>query len=115
MVFFVDITMTIQRLQGTFGAVDISYSTLTPLETPSYMNGLVRRAGKMDYRHTEGTVRFLPLQTEAHFNVIILDDTEPENDESIFVKLTVAQLITPAQVRPGKFFITNHTRTSVTR
>ena len=35
------------------------------------------------------------------FDIEILDDTEPEKDEAVYVRLTGLRLITAAQIRPG--------------
>ena len=82
--------------------MDVYYKTLTPSETYPYLPGSVARAGDTDFRPAEGFVRFDEGQISARFNVLILDDVEPENDESVFVRLVRLQLVTPGQSRPGK-------------
>jgi hypothetical protein len=46
-------------------------------------------------------VRFLPTETQKTFTVTVMDDNEPENDESFYVVLVNATLFTAAQNRIG--------------
>lgn len=100
---FSDISLTINRLQGTFGTVDVYYRTLGPSETHPMVPSTVRRAEAGDYRATEGMVRFLPTETEKAINVTIMDDTDPENDESFYVILINSTLQSSPQPRQGMY------------
>jgi len=97
-----DVTITITRTHGTFGKVEVRYKTLTPQEKPSFIPALVSRANENDFRASEGTVIFSEGQTEGTFSIMIMDDNEPENDESLFVQLTGVSVVTPAQTRTGE-------------
>lgn len=48
------------------------------------------------------SVVFLPNQTEANITLQVLDDEDPERDESVFVKLISVQLIKGEQERLSK-------------
>ena len=52
-----------------------------------------------------GNVTFQQGQEYATFSVPILDDTDPEQDESVFVHLTDARLVQAAQLKPGEEII----------
>ncbi|XP_060082724.1 adhesion G-protein coupled receptor V1-like [Ylistrum balloti] len=95
-----NVTITISRQHGQFGAIDVGYRTLTPLESPPFISGTVVRASDKDYRAAEGIVRFATDQSEGSFVVLILEDEEPESDESIFVQLTEVSIATTAQANP---------------
>jgi hypothetical protein len=99
--FLLDITLTVNRLKGTFGTVDVYYRTLTSTETHPSVPSTVARAGDSDFRPAEGMVRFLPTETQKTFTVTVMDDNEPENDESFYVVLVNATLFTAAQNRIG--------------
>ena len=94
--------LTIQRLYGTYGSVEVNYTTLSPTETYPYIPTTVSRANAQDYKMSSGTVIFGSGQTSADFQIEILDDTLPEEDEAVYVRLTGIKLIVPAQIRPGK-------------
>lgn len=49
-----------------------------------------------------GSAVFLANQSEANITVTVLDDDDPERDESVFVKLINVELITGEQERPRK-------------
>ncbi|XP_048257204.1 adhesion G-protein coupled receptor V1-like isoform X2 [Haliotis rufescens] len=95
-----DVSITIQRQNGKFGTVDVSYASLLANESYNYLPGQVNRAGSSDFLSASGTVRFLPNQEYATFSVTVLDDDLPELDESIFVELKQAILTQGAQQRP---------------
>lgn len=110
--FILDITLSINRLKGTFGTVDIYYRTLDPEELHPQVPVTVNRAGVNDYRATEGMVRFGPTEPQKTIIVTVMDDSDPENDESFYVILINATLHTPAQTRTGiklikKMLLTN--------
>lgn len=49
-----------------------------------------------------GSVVFLANQSEANITLQVLDDEDPERDESVFVKLISVELITGEQERRSK-------------
>lgn len=104
-----------RRLYGKYGSVSVGYQSVAPGETYNYLPGPVNRADYQDFNNVSGNVSFLPNQEYAFFSVTILDDMEPEQDESIFVRLVSTRLVQAAQLRPGKIFqhilkdIINHT------
>jgi len=51
---------------------------------------------------TSGSIRFLAGQEVATFNLQILDDLDPEEDEAVFVRLTGVYLLDAAQIRAGE-------------
>lgn len=48
------------------------------------------------------SVVFLANQSEANITLQVLDDEDPERDESVFVKLISVELIKGEQERPSK-------------
>lgn len=48
------------------------------------------------------SVVFLANQSEANITLRVLDDEDPERDESVFVTLVGVQLIEGEQARPSK-------------
>ena len=54
--------ITVQRMGGTYGTVEVDYVTLDPSETFPFLPGPVTRAGTDDYEPTQGTVSFGPGQ-----------------------------------------------------
>lgn len=51
------------------------------------------------------SVVFLANQSEANITLRVLDDEDPERDESVFVKLISVQLIEGEQDRPSKILM----------
>lgn len=51
-----------------------------------------------------GSVVFLANQSEANITLQVLDDEDPERDESVFVKLISVELITGEQERRSKIY-----------
>ena len=93
--------MEIQRVGGTFGSVQVNYTTLSPAQTYPYLPTAVPRANLSDYQMTAGSVTFRAQQEKGYFDLQILDDTEPEEDEAIYVIITGVVLTEAAQIRPG--------------
>ena len=93
-----------QRQFGTFGSVEVNYTTLRPTEMYSYIPSTITRADTTDYNLSSGSVLFGSGQTVNTFEIEILDDDIPEEDEAVYVRLTGLRLIVPAQRRPGKKF-----------
>ncbi|XP_041376199.1 adhesion G-protein coupled receptor V1-like [Gigantopelta aegis] len=96
-----DTMITVQRLYGKYGTVDVSYNTLLPDRSYNFLPSPVKWANSTtDFKPAKGTIRFLPNQEYVSFPVSILDDVEPEQAESIFVALTNVNLIQGSQDRP---------------
>ncbi|KAH3717917.1 hypothetical protein DPMN_060713 [Dreissena polymorpha] len=93
--------MEIHRLGGSFGAVEVNYITLTPNETFPYIPATVPRADLNDFQTVNGSVRFMAGQEVGTFNLQILDDLVPEEDEVVYVRLTGVRLVETAQIRAG--------------
>ncbi|MEZ6120154.1 MAG: Calx-beta domain-containing protein [Pirellulaceae bacterium] len=70
-------TLTINRLIGSAGAVQVNYVT---------QSGTA--AAGSDFVSSSGTVQFANGQTSAQVQIPILNDTAPENSESFFVTLS---------------------------
>lgn len=96
-----DVNITVQRLAGKFGTVEVDFVSLSPTEVYSYLPVGVTRADLNDFNATRGTLIFGANQEFALFKVHILDDQIPEDDESIFVRLTTVRLTQAAQLNPG--------------
>lgn len=78
---------------------------MTPNVTYPYLPSTIPRADLSDFQVSMGTVRFVSEQEVATFDLQILDDTNPEEDEAIFVMLTGVRLVDAAQIRPGKALV----------
>uniref|UniRef100_A0A3B5LER5 Adhesion G-protein coupled receptor V1 n=1 Tax=Xiphophorus couchianus TaxID=32473 RepID=A0A3B5LER5_9TELE len=90
----VTVSLTIQRLKGTMGQV--CPVTIKPYRTP----GVGRATEGQDFVSLLDSVVFLANQTEANITLRVLDDVDPERDESVFVKLISLDLIKGDQNRP---------------
>ncbi|XP_055956200.1 adhesion G-protein coupled receptor V1 [Patella vulgata] len=93
-----DVTISVRRLKGKFGAVTVNYATVAPTKTYSFLPGPLQRADVTDFRPTDGSLQFLPNQEYGTFQVTIFDDSVPEEDESLFVRLTSVAVSQVAQV-----------------
>ncbi|XP_030273384.1 adhesion G-protein coupled receptor V1 isoform X2 [Sparus aurata] len=94
------VSLTILRQRGLMGQVQVTYGTLNeaqpePFRTP----GVGRATEGRDFVPLLDSVVFLPNQTEANITLQVLDDEDPERDESVFVKLISVQLIKGEQER----------------
>lgn len=96
--------MQIRREGGSYGIVEVNFTTLTPAQMYPYMPSTIPRANLSDYQMTSGSVIFNIGQEVATFDLQILDDTEPEEDEAVFIMLTGTRLVDPAQIRPGSYY-----------
>lgn len=94
-------TVSVQRLFGTRGIVDVNYQTLAPSETYAFISPGIARADFSDFTPISGTVRFSSGQDSASFNITLLDDDQPEEAESVYVRLTAVTLVQGEQPRPG--------------
>jgi hypothetical protein len=79
----------------------VAFQTLAPTETYSYLPGPLNRANYQDFNAASGNLTFSSGQEYGTFTVRVLDDTIPEEDESVFVRLTGVVLGQAAQMRPG--------------
>uniref|UniRef100_A0A3B5LIK0 Adhesion G-protein coupled receptor V1 n=1 Tax=Xiphophorus couchianus TaxID=32473 RepID=A0A3B5LIK0_9TELE len=97
----VTVSLTIQRLKGTMGQVQVTYGTLKESDPEPYRTPGVGRATEgQDFVSLLDSVVFLANQTEANITLRVLDDVDPERDESVFVKLISLDLIKGDQNRP---------------
>uniref|UniRef100_A0A3Q2PRU9 Adhesion G-protein coupled receptor V1 n=1 Tax=Fundulus heteroclitus TaxID=8078 RepID=A0A3Q2PRU9_FUNHE len=95
------VSLTIQRLRGTMGQVQVTYGTLKEADQEPYRTPGVGRATEgRDFVPVLDSVVFLANQTEANVTLRVLDDEDPERDESVFVKLIDVDLIKGDQKRP---------------
>jgi len=101
--------VSIERKQGTgtFGKVNVSYSTLSPGESypflPSLDPSLMRRADYDDYNFVSGILTFLPGQTNISVNISIKANNHSQPDSVVFLRLNYASLVVPQQPRPGSY------------
>ncbi|XP_034025926.1 adhesion G-protein coupled receptor V1 isoform X1 [Thalassophryne amazonica] len=95
------VTLTILRQKGLMGQVRVMYGTLSETDPAPYRTpGVGRATEEQDFVPLSGSVVFLVNQSEANITLRVLDDDNPERDESVFVKLISVQLIKGAQGRP---------------
>ncbi|KAG7268320.1 hypothetical protein CRUP_038335 [Coryphaenoides rupestris] len=95
--------LTIHRLKGLMGTVRVTYETLGEAEPAPYRTPGVGRASEgRDFVPLLGSVVFLPNQSEANISLQILQDEDPERDESVFVELTAVEVLETAQDRPSE-------------
>lgn len=83
--------------------MQVTYGTLKESDPEPYRTSGVGRAteGK-DFVSLLDSVMFLANQTEANITLTVLDDDDPERDETVFVKLISLDLIKGDQKRPSK-------------
>jgi len=101
-----DVPVLIERKQGsgTFGTVNVAYTTLAPSESYPFLPLLdptMRRADYDDYDHVSGIMTFMPGQTEALVNVSIKGTDQSRPDSVVFLRLNYVTLVQPQQPRPG--------------
>ena len=73
--------------------MNVGYRTLTPSEVLPHLPKVANRASTSDYNATTGTVEFAMGVRQMTFTVSIVDDLDPEEDETVFVVLTEVYLI----------------------
>ncbi|KAL3865784.1 hypothetical protein ACJMK2_043139 [Sinanodonta woodiana] len=95
-----DVIVTVERLFGTFGTVDVNVSTLLPNETYAFIPQTFQRADTNDYVMSSSVIRFAPGQGIGTFTIQILDDNIPEPDEAVYVRIVSISLVVSAQIRP---------------
>ncbi|NWX90484.1 GPR98 protein, partial [Nothoprocta pentlandii] len=96
-----NISLTIVRRGGLLGTVMVTYRTIGDDEQLPFLPPDIARAteGK-DYLPISGFVTFAANKSETTITLPILDDSDPERSESIFVELNSIALIEKAQDRP---------------
>lgn len=83
--------------------VRVTYRTLSEAQPQPYRTPGVGRASEgRDFVPLMDSVVFLANQSEANITLRVLDDDDPERDESVFVTLVDVQLIEGEQARPSK-------------
>nr|XP_046243039.1 adhesion G-protein coupled receptor V1 [Scatophagus argus] len=92
--------LTILRQRGLMGQVRVTYGTLNEAQPEPYRTpGMGRATEGRDFVPLLDSVVFLANQSEANITLQVLDDEDPERDESVFVKLMNVQLIKGEQER----------------
>lgn len=72
---------------------------------PYQAPGVGRATEGRDFVPLRGSVVFLANQSEANITLQVLDDEDPERDESVLVKLISVELISGQQERLSKILI----------
>ena len=81
----------------------MTYGTLNESDAAPYRTPGVGRATEgRDFVPLLDSVVFLANQTEANVTLRVLDDEDPERDESVFVEVISVQLIQGVQDRASK-------------
>ncbi|XP_045890437.1 adhesion G-protein coupled receptor V1 [Micropterus dolomieu] len=94
------VSLIILRQRGLMGQVRVTYGTLKEADPEPYRTPGVGRATEgRDFIPLLDSVVFLANQSEANITLRVLDDKDPERDESVFVKLISVQLIKGEQER----------------
>uniref|UniRef100_A0A3Q2DXJ8 Adhesion G-protein coupled receptor V1 n=1 Tax=Cyprinodon variegatus TaxID=28743 RepID=A0A3Q2DXJ8_CYPVA len=95
------VSLTVQRLKGTLGQVRVTYGTLKEADLAPYRTpGIGRATEGRDFVSLLDSVVFSANQTVANITLRVLDDEDPERDESVFVKLFSVELLKGNQKRP---------------
>ncbi|XP_015282612.1 PREDICTED: G-protein coupled receptor 98 [Gekko japonicus] len=96
-----NITLKIVRLKGLLGVVKVTYRTVGDEDMSRYLpSNAARATWEQDYIPISGSVIFAANESEATIELPILDDSEPEISESVFVELLDVTLVEGAQYRP---------------
>ncbi|KAM6930325.1 adhesion G-protein coupled receptor V1 [Xenentodon cancila] len=94
------VSLTILRQKGLMGQVRVTYGTLNEADPEPYRTPGVGRATEgRDFVSLLDSVVFLANQSKANFTLRVLDDNDPERDESVFVKLISVHLVQGEQER----------------
>ncbi|KAM8885173.1 adhesion G-protein coupled receptor V1 [Spinachia spinachia] len=94
------VSLIILRQKGLMGQVRVTYGTLKEADPEPYRTpGLGRATEGWDFVPLLDSVVFLANQSEANITVQLLDDDNPERDESVFVVLISVELIKGQQER----------------
>ena len=103
------VTLFLLRQKGLMGEVRVTYRTLTEVDpAPFQTPGVGRATERRDFIPLLDTLVFSANQSEANITLQVLDDEDPERDESIFVELVSIQLIEGEQRRPSKQHVFAH-------
>lgn len=87
----------------------VTYATLTEAQPEPYRTPGVGRATEgRDFVPLLDSVVFLANQSEADITLRVLDDEDPERDESVFVKLITVQLVEGEQDRLSELLTLPH-------
>lgn len=87
----------------SFVQVRVTYRTLSEAQPQPYRTPGVGRASEgRDFVPLMDSVVFMANQSEANITLRVLDDEDPERDESVFVTLVGVQLLEGEQARPSK-------------
>ncbi|XP_037338537.2 adhesion G-protein coupled receptor V1 [Pungitius pungitius] len=94
------VSLIILRQRGLMGQVRVTYGTLKEADPEPYRTpGFGRATEGRDFVPLLDSVVFLANQSEANITMQVLDDEDPERDESVFVVLISVQLIKGEQER----------------
>ncbi|CAB1321522.1 unnamed protein product [Coregonus sp. 'balchen'] len=94
------VILTIHRQRGLMGKVRVTYGTLSEADGAPFMTPGVGRASEgNDFVPLLESVVFTANQSEANVTLRVLDDEDPERDESVFVELISVNLIEGEQER----------------
>ncbi|XP_057687080.1 adhesion G-protein coupled receptor V1 isoform X4 [Corythoichthys intestinalis] len=95
------VTLSILRQKGLMGQVRVTFRTLKETDPEPYNTPGVGRATEgRDFIPLLDSVLFLANQREANITIRVLDDEDPERDESVFIQLISVQLVGGGQQRP---------------
>ncbi|XP_077457045.1 adhesion G-protein coupled receptor V1 [Stigmatopora argus] len=95
------VTLSILRQKGLMGQVRVTFRTLKAQDPEPYNTPGVGRATEgRDFIPLLNSVIFLANQRETNITVRVLDDEDPERDESVFIQLISVQLVGGGQQRP---------------
>ncbi|XP_062310079.1 adhesion G-protein coupled receptor V1 [Osmerus eperlanus] len=95
------VTLFLLRQKGLMGKVRVTYRTLTEVDpAPFQTPGVGRATERRDFIPLLDGVVFSANQSEANITLQVLDDEDPERDESIFVEIVSVQLVEGEQKRP---------------
>uniref|UniRef100_A0ABM5FTD0 Adhesion G-protein coupled receptor V1 isoform X1 n=1 Tax=Pogona vitticeps TaxID=103695 RepID=A0ABM5FTD0_9SAUR len=96
-----NVTLTIVRLKGLMGVVMVTYRTIGDEDEASCLpSNIARATSKQDYLPIAGFIIFAANESEATIELPILDDSEPEKSESVFVELLGVTLTEGVQNQP---------------
>ncbi|XP_022110249.1 G-protein coupled receptor 98-like isoform X2 [Acanthaster planci] len=96
-----NISLTIQRQFGSEGVVQVVYSTLNANENIPNMPAYISRAKENDdFIPVQSSVIFSAGQLSSTISVLLLDDTEPETAESLFLYIVSVNLLSSPQSNP---------------
>ncbi|XP_071965307.1 adhesion G-protein coupled receptor V1-like isoform X2 [Antedon mediterranea] len=96
-----NVSLNIIREAGSVGTVQVFYSTLRDEEDLPNMPPFTSRASEgVDYKAAQGSIVFTDSQQEATVMLTLLDDDQPETEETLFLYITRVALIDSPQSEP---------------